>query len=301
MNQRTLKHWLIAIRPWSLPASSMPALAVISYIFYLQKNGSLQVNWIYGLLAFSGAVIFQAASNLIGDYFDFKHGVDRKDSFGSSRLLVEKIFTPREILCYGFILLTIGSLVGLFLAFQSGTPLLWIGTIGVLSTIFYYKLKYMALGDIIIFIIYGQLIALGTFFVMTGNIDLKILALAAPIGLLVVNIVHANNTRDIFHDKRAGIKTLAMLIGLNGAKIQYAFLALMAYILIAIMIVMNILPPICLLVFLSLPLTVKNIRKMNSAQPDSPQIIMDLDGDSAKAVMFFSVLFSISIFSAALI
>jgi 1,4-dihydroxy-2-naphthoate octaprenyltransferase len=69
----TTKNWIIATRPWSFPASTMPALAAISYIFFTKNEVATDINWWYGILAMLGAMIFQASGNLIGDYFDFKY------------------------------------------------------------------------------------------------------------------------------------------------------------------------------------------------------------------------------------
>ncbi len=296
----SFKNWLIATRPWSFPASAMPALVAISYAFYLQQLQGLTVNYLYGVLALLGAVFFQASGNLIGDYFDYKYKVDRKESFGSSRMLVDEVFTPKAIFIFGITLLAVGVLLGLFLFSQTGNDLLWIGAIGVLGTYFYYKLKFMALGDLLIFIIYGPLIVLGTFFVLTSKLDWTVLLLATPIGFLVVNILHANNTRDIYHDGQANIKTQAMLIGLKGSKIQYSLLGFGAYGAVILLVVFGILHPISLLVLLSLPLLLKNSKQMQTAEIEKPENIKDLDGESAKLVMAFSVLLAVSFFLAVL-
>lgn len=294
----TTKNWIIATRPWSFPASTMPALAAISYIFFTKNEATADINWWYGILALLGAMIFQASGNLIGDYFDFKYKVDRKDTFGSSRMLVDGVFTPKAILQFGVILLALGSLLGIFFLLNTGIDLLWIGLIGVLGTFFYYKMKFMALGDLLIFVIYGPLIALGTAFVMTNEINWNVFILSIPIGFLVVNILHANNTRDIRDDGKANIKTQAMLLGLKGSKIQYILLAMGAYVAAVLMVVFGILHPLSLLVVITLPIALKNIKLIQQAQIDKPEIIKDLDAASAQLVMAFSVLLSLSNFIA---
>ena len=77
--KKTLKNWIIATRPWSFPASTMPSLVAVSYVFYVNKIAPMDVNWWFGVLAFFGAAMFQAAGNLISDFYDFKFGVDRKE------------------------------------------------------------------------------------------------------------------------------------------------------------------------------------------------------------------------------
>lgn len=293
----TAKNWILAIRPWSFPASTMPALLVISYVFLNQKSFD-GINWWYGIIALLGAVIFHASGNLVSDYFDYKHQVDRKESFGSSRMLVDGVFTPKAILSLGIVFLAIGILIGFFLLFNTGIDLLWIGAIGVLGTFFYYKLKFMALGDLLILIIYGPLIGFGTAFVMTNQLVWKVILITIPVALLVVNILHANNTRDIRDDGKAKIKTQAMILGIKGSKVQYILDAMLAYIIVSLMVVFGMLHPLSLAVFVTLPIALKNIKTMQLAEIEKPELIKDLDGDSAKLVMAFSVLFSLSNFIA---
>lgn len=130
-------------------------------------------------------------------------------------------------------MLLTGILLGLYLMMRTGLPLLFIGLVGVLSATLYYKFKYVALGDLMIFICYGLAIALGTVYVMTGQLVWAVLPVSAPLGLLIVAILHANNTRDIEQDRSAGIRTLAMNQGLEGAQVTYQAFLLTAYLLVA--------------------------------------------------------------------
>ncbi len=292
----TTKNWIIATRPWSFPASAMPALFAMAYVFYMQDSIE-SIHWGYGVAALLGAVLFQASGNLIGDYFDYMYKVDRKESLGSSRMLVDGVFTPKTIFWFGIIVLCMGILLGLFLWSQTGNDLLWIGIVGALGTFFYYKLKYMALGDVLIFIIYGPLIALGTAFVMTNQLYWEVVVLSIPIAFLVVNILHANNTRDMRDDKLANIKTQALLLGEKGSRIQYTFLAIGAYVAVAIFVLLNMISPLALLVIVTLPLAKKNINLIKQAKIDKPEIIKDLDAMSAQLVMAFTLMYALGIFN----
>lgn len=292
----TTKNWIIATRPWSFPASAMPALFAMAYVFYMQDSIE-SIHWGYGVAALLGAVLFQASGNLIGDYFDYMYKVDRKESLGSSRMLVDGVFTPKTIFWFGIIVLCMGVLLGLFLWSQTGNDLLWIGIVGALGTFFYYKLKYMALGDVLIFVIYGPLIALGTAFVMTNQLYWEVVVLSIPIAFLVVNILHANNTRDMRDDKLANIKTQALLLGEKGSRIQYTFLAIGAYVAVAIFVLLNMISPLALLVIVTLPLAKKNINLIKQAKIDKPEIIKDLDAMSAQLVMAFTLMYALGVFN----
>lgn len=295
-----IKKWIVATRPWSFPASAMPALATLSLLFFKQETGTIdiEINWLLGILSIVGAMIFQASGNLISDYFDFKYHVDRKESFGSSRLLVDGIFQPKTILRFGLILLVLGVIVGVYILLNSRIELLWIGIIGVIGTYFYYRFKYVALGDVLIFIIYGQLIALGTSVSAINELAYSTLPFSMSIGFLVVNILHANNTRDIYFDSKVNIKTSAMLMGIKASKIKYMIMVFASYATIIVLVISKQLSFICLSVLLSIPMSISNIKLMNTAEIKNPERIKDLDSKSAQLVLIFSILLTISNFIA---
>lgn len=294
----SLKKWLIAVRPWSLAASTVPALMTITYVYFLKIEYSLEINIFYGFLALIGAGIFQASSNIINDYIDYKHKVDRLESLGGGRTIIENIMRPKSFIIYGYILLIIGIILGLFLTFQTGYHLLWIGAIGIFFTIYYTKFKYIGLGDLVIFIIYGPMIGLGTAYVMTNNLLWEVMLINVPIALLIVDILNANNIRDIIFDKKAKIKTPAMLLGLEKAKVYYIVLMIAAYLFTALLIFLNLLHPLCFLVLLSLPIAIKNFNIINHATIETLEEIKHLDAKTSELVLVYGILFSISNFIA---
>jgi len=299
-NKPKLKDWIIAVRPWSFPASSMPALVTFVYVFFLYKQqAEIYPNWIFGVLSIIGAVIFQISGNLISDYFDYKQGVDREDTFGSSRLLVNKTFVPETILHLGLFFTVLGMIIGFYLFYHTGWFLLIIGGIGVIAALFYYFFKYRALGDLLIFIIYGPMITLGTFYSMTSGIDWNVIWLSIPIGCITVNILHANNTRDIAHDKRAHIRTLAMQLGIKGSIIEYVSLITLAYLSLLVMVVTGFLHWLVIGALITLPVAIRNCKIMRTASVDSPSNILDLDVKTAQLQLVFSTLFAILIFISA--
>lgn len=286
------KYWILAVRPWAFPASTMPVVLTASYVFYHQQN-IMPINWWYGLLALIGVMFLHAGGNLISDYYDYKNGIDLKDSFGGERLLVKEIFQPSTYLWYGFTLVGIASAIGFYLTYFTGTALLWIGLCGVLGAVFYYTLKARALGDLLIFILYGPMVGLGTAYVLSSQLMWEVLLLNVPVAMLVVNILHANNTRDIQRDSQAHIKTQAMLLGIKGSKIQYVVLALGSYLMVILMNALGMIHPITLITLISLPIAIRNIKLMMKTTPETPEVIKDLDGMSAQLVLMFSLLYAV--------
>lgn len=285
-----IRNWILAAHPWSFPASAMPALVAVSYVFYLSRTGEVEnVNWLNGVIALLGAIIFQASGHLISDYSDYKYGVDREEPYGSSRMLVDKVLEPETILRFGFTLLLAGIVLGICLFTRTGLPLLFIGFIGVLGTVFYSKLKFMTLGDVLIFVLFGLLISLGTVYVMTNLFLWKILLVTTPVGFLIVNILHVNYARDIIFDKRTGIRTQAISIGLEGSQIAYQSITLASYVVVAIVIMLGVLHVVNFLVLLTFPLAMKNVKQMKTADMEHPERIKDLDTASVRLVTMFSV------------
>lgn len=294
-----LKYWIIAAHPWSFPASGSPALIAISYVFYMFKTGVVtDVNWVNGIIGFFGVIIFHMAGNLIGDYQDYMSGVDQLEKMGPFRVLVHKIFKPKTILIYGYVVLLIGILIGAYLFLQTGLPLLYIGLFGIISATLYYKFKYVALGDVVIFLSFALLPMLGLVYVMTGMIDWWSLLVASPIGLLIVAILHANNTRDMLQDKEAKIKTQAMNLGLEGSQVFYQTLLLISYMLVAFIVLFHVLHPLVFAVLITIPMALKNIKLMKQASIENLAIIRFLDTHTAKLVLVFSLLFSAANFIA---
>lgn len=301
-----MNNWILATRPWSLPASFVPALIAFAYAFWSVKSGitypggmgwheplsSWSVpSWLLGIFAVCGAVIFQIAGNLISDYYDFNHGVDRAGTFGSSRMLVNGVFTPRQILNFGLTALAIGIFIGMLTFLFAGPHILWIGSLGVTGTYFYYILKYHALGDLCIFIIFGILVPLGVTYSLLSTLDWHIVAVTAPIGLLIVNILHANNTRDIRDDGKASITTQAMLLGLKCSKYKYVVYTILAYAGILACCILGILPWTCVAVVLTAPIAVRNTKCMFSAHStDHPEAIKSLDSMTAQLVIAFGLI-----------
>jgi 1,4-dihydroxy-2-naphthoate octaprenyltransferase len=299
--KHTLKEWFMVTRPWGYALSIMPAVLAVAYVFFENSITPMDVNWWYGILAVIASPVLQAGGNMMSDYYDYKNNVDREETYGSSRMLVNKQFEPKEVYWFSISCMVIGNLIGLFLLFNTSFHLLWIGVAGLIGSYFYFFMKYRALGDLNIFIIYGQLISLGTFLVMTNALSWKMLLVAAAPGLLIVNVLHANNTRDIKHDGVSKIKTTAMLLGVKGSIIYYSALNYGAYLLIVLCVFFGIQHWPSLVIFLSFPMALKLIKQIRTADIEKPENIQKLDEGTAQLVMIYMLLLVIGNFVGGLI
>ncbi len=284
-----------AVRAFAFPASLIPVL--VAGALALSYAG--QAAWLLYPPVIICSLLLHAGTNVISEYFDFKRGVDQKDTFGSSRVLVDGLLKPREVLVEGYVLLGLAFLLGLILVSARGLPMLTIGLVGILGGYLYSAgpagYKYIGLGDIMVFLLMGPLMVTGAYYALTGTFQAKTLYVSLPVGLLVAAILNVNNLRDISNDKAAGVRTLEIILGYRLAKKEYFLLIGSAYVSVPVMIATGILPLWSSLVYLSLPLAIKNLKTVKANQPDHPQQIATVDVETAKLHLAFGILLTLSL------
>lgn len=290
MKKHSFGQWLVAVRPWSFPASAMPVAVTLAYLLW---SGS-EIDWLAGVWAFINIVLFHAAGNVWSDYFDFRKGVDAEDTFGA-KTMTSGEFTPREMLRLAVGLLIVALALGVGLMLITDWALFWFGLAGALTVLLYPRLKYSALGDVDIMLAYALLPTLGTSFVATGALVWEVLWIAVPVGLITVAILHSNNTRDMATDARAEIKTFAMRIGRKAAKVVYTFEVLVPFVWIVGCAVAGVLPWWSLLTLVAVVPAWQGARDMLRHDDDSTELIANLDERTAKLQLIFSLLFTITL------
>lgn len=289
MSRHTFGQWIFAVRPWSFPASAMPIIVTLAYLFW---KGA-EINWLFGLWALINMILFHIAGNVWSDYNDYRKGVDRDDTFGA-KTLTTGMFQPQEIrnLAIGVLIVAVAG--GLGLVALTGLPLLWIGIAGAALTVLYPVFKYNALGDLDILLTFAFLPTLGTAYVTTGAIDWNVLWIAVPVGLITDGILHSNNTRDIVPDKRAEIRTMAMGLGKKVSAWLYSFEVIFPFVWIGVCSIIGLMPIYTVFVFLTLPIALGCSRTMVKAVNSGSDIISDLDVRTANLQLLFSVILSIT-------
>lgn len=285
MKRHTFGEWMIALRPWALPASAMPIIVTLSFLFY---KGS-EINWFYGLWAFIGMILFHLTGNVVSDWFDYRKKVDAEDTFGA-KSMTTGMFEPKEIkrLAIGLLIVSVACGLGLFAV--TGLPLLYIGIAGTVLTLLYPFLKYNALGDLDILLTFAFLPTLGTSFAVTGAIDWSVLWIAVPVGMITDGILHSNNARDVISDKRAGITTMAMGLGSRASAWLYGFEVIFPYIWTGVCSIVGIMPLSSIAIFLTLPVAIACAQTMKHSLTAGAGIIADLDMKTANLQMWFSIL-----------
>lgn len=294
----TLKIWLVAIRPFSLPASVMPV--IFGTALAVTVGHAMFRLWLF-LASLFGMAMLHCGANLLNDVYDYRKHVDRQIN-PVSGAVVRKWLTPQQALAGAWILFFLGTALGFWIVSQVGMLILYLGAIGLLIGIAYswgpWPLKFYALGDLAVFLNFGILGALGAWTVQTGSFSWIPAVWTIPMSLLVIGILHANNWRDIQSDARVHIKTVANLMGDQGSKFYYRFLLFGPFACILLIIsgsrLLNTnvpMPWIFLITFLSLPLAVQLDKKGDyRKQADQIQIFLALDGATAQLNLLFGLL-----------
>lgn len=272
LSREAVSAWYRAARPRTLTATYVPlgvaaAVALEAGVFDLVRF----------VLSLIGALLLQVGANLINEYFDFKRGADEGKEAGQGMIIKNKLLTPEGVRAGAVITVGLGVLIGLFLLFNSGPLLLWIGLGGVLVVITYtagpFPLAYNGLGEIAVFIFMGPVMVLGAYYVMAREFSVTPLIAGIPIGFMVAAILHANNIRDIEADRAVNKRTLAVLLGRRGANIEYIVLVGGAYVAVGVLVLLGQMPVTTLAVLITLPEALRLITIIRT-KDDTPSLHM---------------------------
>jgi 1,4-dihydroxy-2-naphthoate octaprenyltransferase len=236
----------------------------------------------------------------VDDWADFRSGVDNEQAFAVPNLVFGH-FQPAEYLRMSIVLFVVGCVFGAGAVLLSTPAVLWIGAAGVLLTILYSFLKYHALGDMDIFLIFGVLTVLGSSAAATGNIVWDALVLSVPLGIITVSVLHANNTVDIETDKAAGIKTFAMLIGAKASALLYQIYMVLPFACVLAAVFAGLLHPLSLLCLAAVIPAWKNLVQAGRYGEKGLEAMKGLDQGSAKLQLVFSGLLSLGLCIAGLL
>jgi 1,4-dihydroxy-2-naphthoate octaprenyltransferase len=281
-NART---WLFAMRPWSFTAAAIP-VAFGAGLAFLEGNWH---PWLF-LLTLLGGVALQAATNFHNTYGDYMSGVDTVDSARTCPQLVDGIFRPEVMYRAGWLALIFAGLIGLVLTWTSGPLVLAFGVLGALGGYFYTNgakpYKYLGVGPFCVFLLMGPLMALPAYFIQAGRLSLLPVLGSLGIACLVADIMHANDIRDIAHDRAAGIRTLAMQLGRPRAVLLFKGLAVGAFAVLGVSLAAGLVPWPCLAVCALLPGLRAKLRQTQDPDYD----FVDLEGWTAKFHFQFGLL-----------
>jgi len=222
------QSWLLASRPKTLLAAVVPvmvgsALAISMKKFFLP----------YSIVALLCSILIQIGTNFTNDLYDFLKGADNIKRKGPRRVLTSGLISVKEMKLAIILVFGVTFGLGLYLVYSVGLLILWVGIFSIFAGIIYtagsYPLAYNGLGDVFVFIFFGIIGTMGTFYLHTKEISLLSFFVSIPVGALITNILVVNNYRDIEEDREANKKTLAVLMGRFFTRWQFILLMTLSY------------------------------------------------------------------------
>lgn len=224
----TLRTWLLAIRPQTLSAALVPVLVGSALAV---RDGAF--DFLPALAALVGALLIQIGTNLANDVDDFERGADTGERLGPVRVTQSGLLAPAHVRTAAWSAFGVAALVGLYLVAHAGWPIAVLGVLAIVSGWAYtggpWPLGYYGLGDAFVFLFFGLVAVVGTYFVQAGATSPLVWLASLPVACLVTAILVVNNVRDRATDQRAGKHTLAVRFGDRFGRNEFHALTALAY------------------------------------------------------------------------
>lgn len=222
----SFRAWLLASRPKTLTAASVPVMAG-SALAAADLGTGFQA-W-PAVLCFLFAFIMQIDSNLVNDYFDFRKGSDRADRLGPERACAQGWITPRAMLGGIAVTTLLACLVGLPLLCYGGWELLAVGAVCVVFAFLYtLGLSYRGWGDVLVLVFFGLVPTGFTYYIQTGAWTWAATVSALACGLVIDTLLMVNNYRDREQDRVSGKRTVVVRWGARAGSTAYLLLGFLA-------------------------------------------------------------------------
>ena len=280
----SLGIWVDGARPRTLPAAIAPVLVATAL-------AGDSFNPLTALLALIVSLSLQIGVNYANDYSDGIRGTDN-DRIGPSRITAGELAKPIQVKSAAFISFGVAAVAGLGLAITTSWWLIAVGVISIAAAWGYTGGKspygYMGLGELFVFIFFGLVATVGSFYVQTEEITGQSILAGVIVGSLACAILVINNIRDRAKDEVVGKLTLAVRLGDKRSRILYSVLVIAPYLLTA-----GFGTPWTLLTLLTLPMTISILKALWSGIQGIELIA--LLGKTGKLQMLFSLALSLAL------
>ena len=284
MSKSSLGIWVDGARPRTLPAAIAPVLVATAL-------AGDSINPLTALLALIVSLSLQIGVNYANDYSDGIRGTDN-DRIGPSRITAGGLAKPIQVKSAAFISFGVAAVAGLGLAITTSWWLIAVGAISIAAAWGYTGGKspygYMGLGELFVFIFFGLVATVGSFYVQTEEITGQSILAGVIVGSLACAILVINNIRDRAKDEVVGKLTLAVRLGDKRSRILYSVLVIAPYLLTA-----GFGTPWALLTLLTLPMTISILKALWSGIQGIELIA--LLGKTGKLQMLFSLALSLAL------
>jgi len=220
-----LNKWVLGARVRTLPAAVAPVLVGTSL--------ASEIKLINAVLALVVALALQIAVNFANDYSDGVRGTDT-NRVGPTRLVASELATPASVKIASLLSFLVAAIAGTLLSFNTSLWLIAVGAVSILAAWGYTGGKrpygYLGFGELSVFIFFGLVATVGSYYVQVEQISWNAVLLAIPMGCLSCSILVINNLRDLPQDALVNKRTLAVRLGDKKTRIFYALLLILAQI-----------------------------------------------------------------------
>ena len=276
--------WILGARPRTLAAAIAPVVVATAYAGNLWKP-------LPAALALLVSLSLQIGVNFANDYSDGIRGTD-DSRIGPTRLTASGLASAKSVKNAAFISFFLAAIAGLVLALQTSWWLIAVGALAIAAAWGYTggssPYGYKGLGDISVFLFFGIVATVGSYYVQTQELNLQIFIVAIPMGSLSCAILAINNLRDRAQDELVGKRTTAVRLGDKGARVLYISLLISAHLFALLTFA-----PFSLFTLLALPLTVSLARSV-WAGAHGGALIPHL-AKTGKLQMLFAALFALGL------
>ena len=273
--------WILGARPRTLPAAIAPVLVATTFAGHEWQPAQ-------ALLALLVSLSLQIGVNYANDYSDGIRGTD-DSRVGPIRLTASKLASAQSVKQAAFISFGIAALAGLVLAMQTSWWLIGVGALAIAAAWGYTggasPYGYKGLGEISVFLFFGIVATVGSYFVQTEDINLEIFIVSIPMGSLACAILAINNLRDRAQDELVVKRTMAVRLGDKGARVLYISLLISAHLFALLTF-----KPFTLITLLALPITY-SLAKSVAGGVSGAALIPTL-AKTGKLQLIFALLFS---------
>jgi 1,4-dihydroxy-2-naphthoate polyprenyltransferase len=281
--------WILASRPRTLPAAIAPVLVGTALAAAEDEFRVLPF-----IAALVGSIFIQIGTNLSNDYSDARRGADTEERLGPVRVTAGGLMPPRHVLVGTYVAFGVAVAAGLYLAAVAGWELLVVGVASILAGVLYTggprPYGYEGLGELFVFVFFGIVAVVGSYYVQTEELRWEAFALAVPVGLLSSAILVVNNVRDIDTDRRAGKRTLAVRLGRERARRLFVAMIVLSFAAPVATFAFGGLTAWLLVTLAAVPLAVPLVRTVSS-RSDGPALNAALAG-TGRLLAVFSLLLS---------
>ena len=287
-----LKVWFAETRPQFLLLSVVLAFLGSAIAWHYDNVFHLG----YALLAFFGLLLCHISVNVLNDYFDYTSGIDlevRRTPFsGGSGILPASLLKPRQVFWFGLGSFLLAVPIGVYFVFARGWDLLPLLMVAAVCTVLYTPLlTRLGWPEWAPGVGLGALPVLGTYFIQTTAYTIPAIIACIPSGILVHNLLLLNEFPDVKADRKAGRRTLPIVMGKKNAGMVYSALTLLVYLWIIGWVAAGKMPVFCLLALLTLPLAIKAIQ--GALKPESMGRLVPAMANNVLVVLLTQLLLGI--------